>query len=148
MRLIVLAGLVTVEKTAGAVELTQYFARAGQIVTILDHASRIPVDAEGLGGVTLIRLEGDLQASLSLTLAGLSSEIAILVASESLPPDDLFLLLDDLRSQIPSLEMQTIALIDTRTCDCFPQFRVTLESCADAVVRLPVAAGEFIEVVV
>jgi hypothetical protein len=35
------------------------------------------------------------------------------------------------------MEIQLLALIDLRTCDCFPTMRERLEAYADTVVMLP-----------
>jgi hypothetical protein len=61
-------------------------------------------------------------------------------------PDALFILLDQLRDDDPALELSTLALLDTRTCDCFPNLRVTLEAYADYSVYLPVDTDELLEV--
>ncbi len=75
----------------------------------------------------------------------MTSEIIILTASETLPPDDLFVLLDDVKERRPDLAIQTIALIDTRTCDCFPQFRLSLEAYADRIIHLPAVWSDVVK---
>jgi hypothetical protein len=62
-------------------------------------------------------------------------------------PDALFVLLDELREQNPALEITTLALLDTRTCDCFPHLLVSLEEYADAAVYLPLETDEVLELI-
>ncbi|MAS36481.1 MAG: hypothetical protein CL610_20930 [Anaerolineaceae bacterium] len=143
MRLIVLAGLVSVEKTELAVMLAQYFVRRGQTVTLIDNVSRTPMPP--VEAVQQVRIEDDPAPVLLSTLENLTSDVVIFAASETVPPDVLFLLLDDVQQQLPALAVQTLALIDTRTCDCFPQFRVSLESYADGVINLPVEWASVLE---
>lgn len=137
MRLIVLAGLVSVEKTALATQLAQHFIQAGQSVLLIDNVSRVPL-AEA-GPVPVVRITGDLRDGLLPALAETSAQVVLLAASETIQPDDLSVLLDDVKRQHPALAVQFVALVDTRTCDCFPQFRISLESYADAVINLPAA---------
>lgn len=146
MRLIVLAGLVSIEKIELAAALAQHFMQAGQSVTVMDNVSRLPLDDSRLDDVVAVRIDGALGAQLIPALSGLPGDVVILAASETISPDELLLLLDDARRQISGLEVQMLALIDTRTCDCFPQFRVSLETYADGVVNLPAAINEVVEV--
>ncbi|HLV36492.1 MAG TPA: hypothetical protein VKY59_15305 [Spirillospora sp.] len=146
MRLIVLAGLVSIEKIELAVALAQHFMQTGQSVTVIDNVRRLPLDNSQLDDVVAVRIDGALGAQLIPALSGLPDDVVILAASETISPDDLSLLLDDARQQIPGLDVQMLALIDTRTCDCFPQFRVSLEAYADRVVNLPAAINEVVEV--
>lgn len=137
MKLIVLTGLVAVEKLQLAADLARYYIAAGETVTVLDHVSRMPLAEANLPpAVTNIRLEGDLEPSL-LHLREPASDVVILAASETLPPDALFVLLDGLSAQLPDLDVQTLALVDTRTCDCFPMMRESLENYADVTLYLP-----------
>ena len=76
----------------------------------------------------------------------LSTDIVLLAVSETIAPDALFVLLDDLRDQHPALVLQSLALFDTRTCDCFPHLRVSLEEYADAAVYLPLGLDDVLEV--
>jgi hypothetical protein len=142
MRLITLAGLVSVEKSDLTIGLAQHFAQAGQSVTVLDNISRLPMDTTYLWQVDYVRLGGDLSVELPPVLEQIDSEVVLLGASETLPPDDLIVLLDGLQGQY--LRKQTIALIDTRTCDCFPQVRETLEAHADIIINLPVEFSEML----
>jgi hypothetical protein len=138
MELIVLTGLVLVEKINLTIDLARHFQQAGRTVTVLDNVSRLPIAWDRFEPV--VRLD-DLQRDLQPALAQVASEVALLAVSETVPPDDLLLLLDDL----PEVNVQIIALIDTRTCDCFPQLRVILEDHADVVIHLPVEFAEVVE---
>jgi hypothetical protein len=145
MRLIVLMGLVTAEKIELVLELARQHADAGRTVTVIDNVRRLKVDRAGLASVELIRLDGDLRDHLVEVVESMTSDVVLLAVSETARLDDLFVLLNDLRDQLPEVAVQTLALIDTRTCDCFPQFREQLEDYADVVVNLPVGADEVME---
>ena len=140
--MIVLIGLVTVEKITLALDLARQHVDAGRTVTVIDNVRQLAVDGSGLIGIEVIRLEGDLRDGLWAVIEGVTSDVILLAVSETMPPDDLFLLLADLRNALPQIEIQTLALIDTRTCDCFPQLRAQLEDYADVVVNLPAQVDE------
>ncbi len=142
MHLITLAGLVSVEKGELTIGLAQHFAQAGMAVTVIDNIGRLPLDTKHLWQVDYVRLQTDLPAELPLVIEQLDSDVVLLAANETIAPDDLFVLLDDL--QQPDLRLQTLALIDTRTCDCFPQVRENLETHADVVINLPATVAEVI----
>ena len=143
-----LAGLVSVEKIELAAALTQRFGQEGKTVTVIDDLRRMPADDARFDGAARVRLSGDLRESLLPGLAEITSDVALLLVSETAWPDDLFTLLDEARQRIPALDVYSLALIDTRTCDCFPEFRVTLEAYADEVVSLPAAWEDVVEGVV
>ena len=145
MRLIVLTGLVSVEKLALAVELAEHIVARGQSVSLIDNVRRLQIENVDTGDVALIRVESDLESGLLPALQSLSSDVVILAVSESVQPDALFTLLDSLHDTLSRLDVKTLALIDTRTCDCFPQFRVTLEEYADYTVNLPVDVSDVVE---
>ena len=142
MRLLGLTGLVTVEKITLALDLARQHADAGRTVTVIDNVHQLAVDGAGLMGIEVIRLEGDLRDDLWTVIEGVTSDVIVLAVSETMPPDDLLLLLADVRDALPQIEITTLALIDTRTCDCFPQLRAQLEDYADVVVNLPVRVDE------
>jgi hypothetical protein len=148
MRVIVLAGLVSVEKIELAAVLAKRLIDAGQTVTVIDHQSRMPLHDVRFDGTLRARIDGDLQDGLLPALTDAVSDAVLLLVSETVPPDDLFTLLDDARRAAPALDVYTLALIDTRTCDCFPEFRVTLEAYADEVVRLPAVWDDVAEGIV
>ncbi|MBZ0293248.1 MAG: hypothetical protein K8L99_11845 [Anaerolineae bacterium] len=138
MKLVVLTGLVAVEKLQLAADLARHYVAAGETVAILDHVSRLPLSQSTLPTVvTSVRLEGDLSLTLAQHLREINREVVILAVSETVPPDALFVLLDRLSAEVPELEVQTLALVDTRTCDCFPTMREALEAYADVTLYLP-----------
>lgn len=145
MRLIALLGLVIVEKIDLIATFAAQFADSGQSVAVIDNLSRLSIDPAQLSDVNYVRLEDDLAENLPLLLGELEADVVLLAVSETTPPDETFVLLDRLAEQNPGLETQTLALIDTRTCDCFPQTRQALEASADVVVNLPVAFETVLE---
>ncbi len=134
MKLIALMGLVVVEK----IEMLEVLAQAAKTrVVVIDQMRRLHADPARLSGADYIRLEGDLAAELPPLLDDLETDLLLLAVSETTPPDETFVLLDQVHEAHPDLEMHTLALVDTRTCDCFPQTRQSLEASADTVVNLP-----------
>ncbi|MDQ7026893.1 MAG: hypothetical protein Q9P44_15195 [Anaerolineae bacterium] len=134
MRLIVLTGLATIEKGALASDLADYFLQHGETVMVVDNITRQPI--KNLS-VPPYRITGDIVTQLTDVLSTIASDIVLLAISEQVHPDKLWIALDNLTTQFDTIEIQTLALIDTRTCDCFPNVRESLESYADTVVMLP-----------
>jgi hypothetical protein len=139
MKLIVLTGLVAVEKAELALELAEHYVQNGQSVTVLDNIARIAIQTNA---IPVWRIEGDSLTQLSYWLTRANSDVVIFVVSEQVHPDTLFVALDNLHNQFDTIEIQTLALIDTRTCDCFPHVRESLEEYADVVVMLPYSLDE------
>jgi hypothetical protein len=139
MKLIVLTGLVAVEKAELALELAEHYRQQGQSVTVLDNIARMPIQTNA---VSVQRIEGDSLTQLSYWLTRANSDVVIFAVSEQVHPDTLFVTLDNLYHQSATIEIQTLALIDTRTCDCFPHVRESLEAYADVVVMLPYSLNE------
>jgi hypothetical protein len=146
MRLIALLGLVIVEKMELTAILAAQLVESGQRVAVIDNLSRLTLDPAQLSGAAYTRLADDLETILPPLLDDLEADVLLLAVSETTPPDDSFVLLDRLREIRPGLETQTLALIDTRTCDCFPQTRIALEASADVVVNLPAEFEAVLEV--
>lgn len=134
MHLITLAGLVTIEKIQLAIDLAQYYSQAGQRVTVLDNIARLRIDPVYLSGETLLRMPGDAVGALAGLLPTLAADVVLFAASESAEPEALFTALAELD---PSIQTTTLALLDLRTCDCFPHLRQTLEQHADYVIHMP-----------
>jgi hypothetical protein len=133
MRLIALAGLVSVEKMQLALDLARYYREQGASVTIIDTIARLYIEPASLSGETLIRPQGDIFTQLPALLTTIEAEVVVWAVSETAAPETLFGALDDL----DGVDTLTLALIDTRTCDCFPNLRVSLETHADLIVNLP-----------
>lgn len=144
-KLIVLAGLVAIEKMQLAVELAQQMTNSGQLVTLIDNIARLRIDPVWLSTEILIRQEGDIIPVLPNIIDNLAADTAILAVSENANPDDLFVALESLREIRRNLEIHTLALLDLRTCDCFPTLRATLEQYADAVLHAPFAVSDVLE---
>lgn len=130
---IVLAGLVSVEKVTLAVEIARALDVRKQRVLLIDDVARLPVDANRAGGVTVQRVSGDLLPQLEMLINQTDTDAVIVAASETHSPDSLFTTLDALRG----VNLISFAMIDTRTCDCFPHARDLLEGYADHVISLP-----------
>lgn len=136
MWLIALTGLVSVEKIQLTIELAGYFNQQGKQVTVVDNIARLAIDPVHLSSTALIRRDGDILNDLNVLLRTLESEqieVIIFAASENASPEAMFAALADL-SQV---RVTTVAMIDVRTCDCFPNLRRALEDHADLVVNVP-----------
>jgi hypothetical protein len=138
MNLIVLMGLMSIEKAELAALLANHVTASGRSAVIIDGVQRMNVDREWVALARLVRLgtDGGL-AGLPALVSASSEEVAILAAPETAPPDAVFAALAALDR--PGLTITTAALIDLRTCDCFPHLREELESSADVTVELPYA---------
>jgi hypothetical protein len=145
MKLILLTGLVAVEKRDLALELALHYGADGLAVTLVDNIARMPIDPEFTGGETLVRVDGDITHFLADMLPDALIDVVIAAVSETMPPDTLFAAVEQLQSMVPAVEVQTIALIDMRTCDCFPTLRETLERHANTVVMLPYELPQVLE---
>lgn len=144
MKLIVLTGLVVIEKISLAVELAEVHSALGNSVTIVDNIARIPIDSE-IAPVPPQRISGDITNQMD-SIDQIDSDVVILAASESANPDTLFTALELLRDTIADIEIETIAMIDLRTCDCFPNVRERLELYADKVLMMPYDLEEVLDV--
>lgn len=132
-RLIVLAGLPSIEKAFLAAELGAFWAQQGLSVAILDNIARIAIDPETVGRARVTRAAGDMLPHLPYLLTQTPADRVIFAASETLPTDALFAALDSL----DGVRVTVAGLIDTRTCDCFPHMRAQLEADADTVIHIP-----------
>jgi hypothetical protein len=144
MKLIVLAGLPVYEKAEFASELARMLLASGRRVTLIDNGAR-PVEPPS--GVTVRRIAGgcvccSLAEQLYQVMAEIDQGVAVLIASESAHPEALRLILENLRAGQPGLEFRLLALVDDRTCDCFPHVRQMLEDAADDVLYPPFAPEE------
>ena len=143
MKVIVLTGLVSIEKGQLARELAKHFLK-NKSVTIIDNIARISI--EKLDGVLIKRYEENITKKLPEILHSTLADIAIVAVSEQAHPEKLFIALDDLQEQ-SDWEIYTLALIDTRTCDCFPNVREALELYADVSVMMPYELDEVVSYV-
>jgi hypothetical protein len=145
-KLLVLAGLGAIEKMQLAVDLAQHWTDAGQSVTVIDNIARLRIDPVWLSTETLLRYDGDIVPMLPDFMAHITAAITLVALSENTAPDDLFVALDRLKEMRPNLAIHTVALLDLRTCDCFPALRETFEQYADAVLHAPFAVTDVLEV--
>ena len=60
-----------------------------------------------------------------------------MIAAESAQPETIIDTLDVLQAAQPDSNIKLIALIDNRTCDCFPHLRELLEATADLTLHAP-----------
>ncbi|RMF76865.1 MAG: hypothetical protein D6737_19385 [Chloroflexi bacterium] len=144
MKLFVLTGLVSIEKAQFAVDLARQTTRHYTTVAIIDNLSRASITQKFYCG-DIIRITGDLSHNLADTILKTGAEVIVLAASETLRPDELLLTLDRVRDDMPQLAVQIIALIDDRTCECFPVVQEQLEQYADMTVRAPFDAHSVLE---
>lgn len=134
MRVIVLTGLVSVEKAQLAQDLAHEF-QAEQSVTIIDNIARLPIDTSL--PALIKRFEGDIVPQFAEIVSEAHSDILIIALSEQTHPEKLFVATDNLREANPDWQIYTLAMIDIRTCDCFPNVRQALEMYADISVMIP-----------
>lgn len=141
MKVIVLAGLVSVEKIELTRELARHF-RDKKSVSVIDNIARMPVS--DIDEAFVQRIEGNVIPDLSNILQETVSDVVIIALSEQNHPEKLFIALDDLREQQSDWEIYSLAMIDTRTCDCFPNVREALEMYADVSVMIPYQLDEVV----
>jgi hypothetical protein len=141
MKLIMLAGLVAIEKIELAQELAVYYQTQGTSVLILDNIARLPMNHENFS-VPVQRIAGDITIELKGVLQSLEADIVLLAVSEQVHPENLFIMLEDLSDTLLEIEIRTLVLIDLRTCDCFPNVREILEQYADMLIQLPYKIDE------
>lgn len=144
MKLFVLMGLLSIEKMQLAGELAWHFHERGQSVTVLDNIARLAIDSETLP-VLPQRLAGDALSKLLDAIAQADSDVVIVALSERAEPAATFVALDGLTERVQGLQMHTIAMIDLRTCDCFPHVREALEMHADISLLMPYSLAEVLE---
>lgn len=137
MKVIALAGLVSIEKIQLTIDLATYYTwQTQQSVTIVDNIARLAIDPVQLSDETLIRITGDITDTLADVLRDIDSDIVILAISESAELDNLFITLDIVSENLP-IELISIGLVDLRTCDCFPHLREKIEDYANVHLLAP-----------
>lgn len=133
-------GLVSVEKAELAAQIANHVTGSGRRGVIFDGGARLRVDSEWVTAARLARLDADGLARLPDLLAASDEDVAILAAPETAATDAVFAALAALER--PGLAITTAALIDLRTCDCFPNLREELESSADVTLAIPYALSD------
>jgi len=148
MKVIALIGLVSIEKIELAIQLaTHYTWETDQSVTLIDNVTRLAIDAARLSDEPLIRVKDDISEKLVDVLHNVHTDIAIVAVTETAELDKLFFNLEGLLNYMPDIELHTVGLIDTRTCDCFPHLRQKLEAYADVHFLAPFDVHEVLEVI-
>lgn len=143
-KIIVLTGLVSVEKVQLTSELASTFAET-QRVTVIDNMTRLAVDDDTLPDtISLVQHKGDDMRTLHDVILQNQNDILIAAVSEQAHPEKLFVQIERLRDQLPHTDIYALAMIDTRTCDCFPNVRSALEMYADATLMMPYSLEEVI----
>jgi hypothetical protein len=145
MKLIMLAGLVAIEKHQLAGELAAHYTQQGQRVTVFDNVARLALQPDQLGYGEVVRLPGDAFTQLPALLESSAADVLLLAVSENINPEQVYLMRETLSENYPLLEVHTVAIIDLRTCDCFPQTRLEYEQTADVIVMLPYDLERVIE---
>lgn len=140
LHLIALLGLVSVEKAELAAQIANHVTDSGRRAVVFDGGARLRVDSEWMAAARLVRLGTDGLAQLPDLLAASAEDVAILAAPETAPTDAVFAALAALDR--PGLTLTTAALIDLRTCDCFPNLREELEANADVTLAIPYAVPD------
>lgn len=137
-RLIVLTGLVTVEKIDLGLALAHHFATR-EPVALVDHMGSINIAQDRINAsrIKLIRLNESISQGLTAILYNARYRVILFITAPTIAPDILLTTLSHLQDTMPSLAIYTLALVDNRTCDCFPAVRQLYEETADAVVHLP-----------
>ncbi|MFW5747989.1 MAG: hypothetical protein ACOCYT_00090 [Chloroflexota bacterium] len=142
--LIALTGLVRVEKLLLAAALVRRLAAAGHGVTLLDNVSGLSLDVvvEQDDAAALpddahyMRLTVDLTQYLPTVLPHVETPVVVAAISEHAHPEALFSAIDE----VAGWSVCTVAMVDARTCDCFPQLRILLEDYADLTCKVPCTA--------
>lgn len=143
IHIIVLAGLVSIEKHQLAIELAHHYEAHGQTVSLLDHVARLALDSEALAPT--IQLTRHISTDMADVIAWASAQITnatspqtlIVALNEQIHPEAIFMALHEIAQHNPALHTHLIAMIDLRTCDCFPNVRQLLETYADSIVMMP-----------
>ncbi|RMG85499.1 MAG: hypothetical protein D6712_09320 [Chloroflexi bacterium] len=134
MHVIVLMGLVSIEKGDLAIALAEHYTAQGKRVVVVDNLRRVGIDPEQLSAATYHAVRGELAAALPTLPA---ADVMIIATAEDAEPEALYIALQDWGAQQPHISLETVALIDLRTCDCFPHMRALLEQLADTTLYAP-----------
>jgi hypothetical protein len=140
-RLTAVLGLVVQEKINYVRDRATHLHEQGQRVRVLDHIARLPIDPASVP-CPVQRINGTIQAQHIHAHTSVASGIdeLLLAVSETAHPDEVFATL----AWLDTVQLTTVALIDTRTCDCFPHVREKLEALADSVIHLPYDRGDLL----
>jgi hypothetical protein len=119
MKTIALTGLMMAEKLDLTVDLARHFVEAGQQVTVINNVHYPALDPARLDGATYIdlteQIEGDFAGRLEQALNTITGDITLVAVSEMIPPDEVFMALEDVRDLLPEINLRTVALVDDHT---------------------------------
>jgi hypothetical protein len=143
LKLIALTGIIGHQKAQFAVEIARALQDSGQHVGIIDNGdySAIPT---GRGVLTHRLIEG-FDEHIYNEIQEMACDVILLVVSESTHPESLMMALAHLQHLLPELTIRSVALVDDRTCDCFPHLRSMLEDSADITLHAPFDVNQLLE---
>ena len=142
MKLIALTGIVGHQKAQFAVELAEALQNCGQRVGIIDNGDHSALLASQR--VLIHRLTEGFDEPIYNEIQRMACDVILLVVSESTHPESLVMVLEHLQERLPDLTIRLMALIDDRTCDCFPHLRWMLEASADITLHAPFAVQQIL----
>jgi hypothetical protein len=135
LKLIALTGIVGHQKAQFAMEIAVALQNAGQRVAVIDngdHSTSLACPT-----VLMYRSIDGFDERIYNKIQRMACDVILLVVSESTHPESLMIALEHLQDLLPDLTTRLIALIDDRTCDCFPHLRLMLEDTADITLHAP-----------
>ena len=144
MKIIVLTGIIGQEKAQFAVQLAQAYQDTGLRVAIINNGT-VPI-ANGLTAKIYAGLILGGNEPLYNEIQTMQEDVLLVIAAESAHPEALIAALDNLQAAQPDNRSQLIALIDDRTCDCFPHLREILEVTADLTLHAPFSIDEALKI--
>ncbi|MEQ8673854.1 MAG: hypothetical protein RLP44_12640 [Aggregatilineales bacterium] len=151
MKLIAITGLAGIEKGRLTLDMATHLQRQGQRVLVLDNGENNPLNTlqdHALSPITIERITGDLSVALYSHLAEISKQdmdIVLLNVAESLNPEELYASLTGI-AEINIEDVRVIAVLDDRTCNCFPHVQDLLEQFADLTLTYPFTLEEALSV--
>ena len=151
MRLIAITGLAGIEKGRLTLDMAAHLQEHGQRVRVLDNAENNPLnDLHGYAPslIPFERITDDLSVLLYSHFAEISAQdtdIVLLNVAESLNPEQLYASLMGI-PEISIDDVRVIAVLDDRTCNCFPHVYDLLEQFADLTLTYPFTLEEALSV--
>ena len=144
MKISILTGIIGQEKAQFAIQLAQAYLAKGLRVAIINNGN-VSIDNKVTANIYLGLTLGD-NERLYNELQSMQQDILLVIAAESAHPETIIDALDILQAAQPDSSSKLIALIDNRTCDCFPHLREMLEATADLTLRAPFSINEALKI--
>lgn len=135
MKLIALTGIVGSQKAQFAIDIAMALQNSEIRVGIIDNGDHSAIPA--IQSVLIHRLIEGFDERIYNEIQRMACDVILLVVSESTHPESLVMVLERLQDLLPDLTISLMALIDDRTCDCFPHLRMLLEDFADITLHAP-----------